>query len=196
MGPEVLKNALSRSAVASSDFDLNVHFSLPAARILRSAAVLVTVWQKSEGAFVVLTKRSRRLLDHPGQISFPGGKVEDHDSSAEAAALREAHEEIGLNADNLTVIGALASHETITGFQVTPILAHLTGNFTPCLQISEVDEVFVVPLAHVANLANFRIERRRFHGEWRYFYVVPYGPYYIWGATARILRDLAERVQP
>jgi hypothetical protein len=90
----------------------------------------------------------------------------------------------------------LPQHETITGFVVTPVLGMVSGDFAPVPEAGEVDEVFTVPLAHVANPANFRIERRRWRGEWRRYYAVPYGPYYIWGATARILRGLADRLSP
>ncbi|KRP15113.1 MAG: hypothetical protein ABR97_14300 [Rhodobacter sp. BACL10 MAG-120419-bin15] len=195
MRPEALTHALGRKAGASSDFDLNGQIFTPSERILRPAAVLVTVWEKPQEAVIILTKRAQALVHHPGQIAFPGGKVDAQDCSVTDAALREADEEIGLRADRVTVIGALAPHETVTGFLVTPILAHINADFIPNLQRSEVAEVFTVPLAHLANLTNYRIEKRFFGGEWRSFYVVPYGPFYIWGATARILRGLAVMLQ-
>ena len=86
------------------------------------------------------------------------------------------------------------SHETVTGFSITPFVGLIRGAFTPTPEAGEVEEVFTVPLAHVLDPARFAIERRRWMGEWRRYYAVPYGPYYIWGATARILRGLAERV--
>ena len=92
------------------------------------------------------------------------------------------------------VIGALPSHETVTGFVVTPILAQVTGVFAPVPEAGEVEEMFAVPLDFVTNPANFRVEARMWRGDWRRYYTVPYGPYYIWGATARILRGLAERL--
>lgn len=196
MGPEALRRALARGTAPSSDFDLNPGVALPEGRILRPAAVLVAVWDRPEGAAVILTKRSSRLKHHPGQIAFPGGKIDEGDASPEAAALRETQEEIGLDPDRVTVIGRLAPHETVTGFMVTPILAHLRGDFDAIPEAGEVDEVFRVPLAHVADPSRYRIERRRWRGEWRRYYTVPYGPYYIWGATARILRGLAERLAP
>ena len=185
-----LRDALLRPAGASSDFDLNPAIQLPPGRVLRPAAVLVAVW----GDRLLLTKRSSRLKHHPGQIAFPGGKLDATDASLEAAALRESHEEVGLPEDLVEIWGRLPTHETVTGFIVTPVLGQITADFRPIPEVGEVDEVFTVPLAHVLDPKSYVIERRRWRGEWRRYYAVPYGPYYIWGATARILRGLAERV--
>lgn len=194
MVPDALRRALERSTGTSSDFDLNPGIVLPEGRKLRAAAVLVAVQNHSTGPRVVLTKRSSHLKHHPGQIAFPGGKVEAEDASPAAAALREASEEVGLPASLVQVLGALPSHETVTGFTVVPILARITGAFDPVPEAGEVDEIFSVPLEFVTNPANFRVEARLWRGDWRRYYTVPYGPYYIWGATARILRGLAERM--
>jgi 8-oxo-dGTP pyrophosphatase MutT (NUDIX family) len=188
--------ALARRTGASSDFDLNPGTVLPADRVLREAGVLIAVWDGPEGPRLILTKRSSHLKHHPGQIAFPGGKVDPGDDGPVGAALREAWEEVGLPPAQVQVIGTLPPHETVTGFLVTPVLALVTGAFTPVPEAGEVKEVFTVPLAHVTNPANYRIERRRWRGQWRRYYAVPYGPYYIWGATARILRGLAERLGP
>jgi 8-oxo-dGTP pyrophosphatase MutT (NUDIX family) len=188
--------ALARRTGASSDFDLNPGTVLPADRVLREAGVLSAVWDGPEGPRLILTKRSSHLKHHPGQIAFPGGKVDPGDDGPVGAALREAWEEVGLPPAQVQVIGTLPPHETVTGFRVTPVLALVTGVFTPVPEAGEVEEVFTVPLAHVTNPANYRIERRRWRGQWRRYYAVPYGPYYIWGATARILRGLAERLGP
>lgn len=196
MGPESLSQALLRKTAASSDFDLNPGVVLPAGRVLRPAAVLVAVWDRPEGAQVILTKRSSRLQHHPGQIAFPGGKIDADDIDPEAAALREAQEEIGLDPALVQVLGRLPSHETVTGFTVTPVLGHIRADFHAHPEAGEVDEVFSVPLAHLADRARYRVERRLWRGEWRRYYTVPYGPYYIWGATARILLGLAERLGP
>jgi 8-oxo-dGTP pyrophosphatase MutT (NUDIX family) len=189
-----LRAALSRPAGPSSDFDLNPGIRPPADKPLRPAAVLVPVWLRPEGARLILTKRSSHLKHHPGQIAFPGGKVDATDANAEAAALRETLEEIGLPPQRVEIIGTLPVHETVTGFAVTPFVGLIRGPFEPTPEVGEVEEVFTVPLTHVLSPARFAIERRRWMGVWRRYYTVPYGPYYIWGATARILRGLADRV--
>ena len=189
-----LSRALALPTGASSDFDLNPGMQLPVGRVLRPAGVLIAVRSGPSGAELILTKRSSRLKHHPGQIAFPGGKVDPGDAGPVGAALRESWEEVGLPQNRVTVLGTLPQHETVTGFLMTPVLGVVSGDFTPVREAGEVDEVFTVPLSHVTNAMNFRIERRRWRGEWRRYYAVPYGPYYIWGATARILRGLADRL--
>ena len=186
-----LTEALARPAGESSDFDLNPVL-LPDTRILRAAAVLIAIWLRPEGARLILTKRSSHLKHHPGQIAFPGGKVDAGDSGPEAAALREAWEEIGLPPDRVEVLGRLPAHETVTNYAITPVLGLIRGDFVPVPEAGEVDEVFTVPLAHVLDPRQFVIEGRVWKGQPRRYFAVPYGPYYIWGATARILRNLAE----
>jgi len=143
---------------------------------------------------VILTKRSSALKHHPGQIAFPGGKVDPNDKSIEDAALREADEEIGLDPKLVEILGPLPSHETVTSFTVTPFLGIVNQDFDPKPEPGEVAEVFDVPLTHVMKTANYSIQSRRWRGQPRYYYVVPFGPYYIWGATARILRGLADQI--
>ncbi|KIT17014.1 NUDIX hydrolase [Jannaschia aquimarina] len=185
-----ITRAARHSDGASSDFDLNPEVVLPGRRVLRDAAVLVGLMDAEEGPRILLTKRSSRLKHHPGQIAFPGGKTEEGET-AESAALREASEEVGLS--EASVLCHLPSHETVTGFTVTPILAEVP-QFDPVPEAGEVAEVFSIPASHLLEPANYTIEARRWRGEWRRYYAVPYGPYYVWGATARILRGLAERV--
>lgn len=185
-----LAEALSRPQGPSSDFDLNPAIALPSGRLLQPAAVLVALWQDR----LILTKRASHLQHHPGQIAFPGGKVAAGDASVTAAALREAEEEIGLAPETVEVLGPLSLHETVTGFTITPILGRVRADFVAIAEPGEVEEVFTVPLGHVLDPANYAIERRLWRGDWRRYYAVPYGPYYIWGATARILRGLADRV--
>lgn len=186
-----LTRALSVTGSASSDFDLNKDIKAPDVR-LTPAAVLVAVHAETET--LILTKRSARLKHHPGQIAFPGGKQDPTDPTPTDAALREAEEEIGLPRGMVDVLGTLPAHQTVTGFQVTPVLAIVSGIFNPVPEAGEVSEVFEVPLAHVTDPAMFRVEGRHWQGRKRYYYTVPFGPYYIWGATARILRALAERM--
>ncbi|MDD8022131.1 MAG: CoA pyrophosphatase [Paracoccaceae bacterium] len=186
--------ALARPGRPSSDYDLNPEIALPPGRKLRAAGVLVAFEATPDGVRLYLTKRSSHLRHHPGQIAFPGGKVDPEDDGPVTAALREAHEEIGLDPANVEVLGTFEPHETVTGFLVTPVLARIRAPFTPRPEAGEVDEVFTVPLSHIATLSNFRTERRRWRGSWRSYYVAPYGPYYIWGATARMLCALSDRM--
>ncbi|WP_373355458.1 CoA pyrophosphatase [Pseudoroseicyclus sp. CXY001] len=189
-----LEGALARAAggqsAGSSDFDLNRHVA-PGARKLRAAGVLIGV---EDGAVpqVILTKRSSHLRHHPGQIAFPGGKVEPEDSGPVDAALREAEEEIALSRAHVEVLGTFPAHETVTAFTVQPVLALVRPGFAERPEAGEVDEIFRVPLDFLADPANYRIEGRRWQGTLRRYYTVPWGPYYIWGATARMLRGLAE----
>ncbi|MDE4192926.1 CoA pyrophosphatase [Phaeobacter gallaeciensis] len=198
--PEDLKQRLSMAVqsgpdAGSSDFDLNPEMSLPQARKLRPAGVLVPISLASGAPRVILTKRSSALKHHPGQIAFPGGKVDEGDRDVTYTALREAWEEIGLPQDLPEVLGALPTHETVTSFTVTPVVALLRSEFDIRPEAGEVAEVFSVPLSHVLDPANYIIESRRWRGTRRRYYTVPYGPYYIWGATARMLRQFADRMQ-
>lgn len=189
---QTLMDALSKTGRASSDYDLNKDVDLPQGRKLTPASVLIAV--RVETGAVILTKRSAKLKHHPGQIAFAGGKQDADDADAIAAALREAREEIDLMPDMVEVLGTLPPHETVTGYSVTPVIALVHGDFAPVPEAGEVSEVFEVPFTHVITPANFRTEGRRWQGRRRQYYVVPFGPYYIWGATARILRALADRV--
>ena len=189
---KILGDALSVTGSASSDFDLNPDITLPAGRVLKSAAVLIGFRENGD---LILTKRSARLKHHPGQIAFPGGKQDPEDVDIVATALREAHEEIGLPPAQVDVLGSLPVHDTVTNYAVTPIVALIQGDFAISPEAGEVAEVFHVPFDHIIDPARFRVEGRRWQGRRRQFFVTPYGPYYIWGATARMLQGLAMRVQ-
>lgn len=183
-----LARALSRTGAPSSDHEL-MGEAVP--RSLRPAAVLLAVDVSGERAGVLLTKRSAQLRHHPGQIALPGGKL-DRGEDARACALREAAEEVGLPTASPEVLGTLPPHVTVTGFSVTPVLALLRAPVRPVPRPGEVDEAFFVPLAHLADLGSYRQEGRAWGGRARRYWVAPYGPHYVWGATARILRGLAE----
>lgn len=189
-----VRRALEQPGRPSSDFDLNTHVSLPPDRKLRPAAVLVAITPGRDGYRLILTKRSSALKHHPGQIAFPGGKQDDTDADLLATAMREAEEEIGLPPSQVEVLGTLPSHETVTGFNVTPVLAYVDQPFVEKPEPGEVDEVFQVPLDHVLNLDKYIIEGRRWRGQTRRYYAVPFGPYYIWGATARMLRAWTDQM--
>ncbi|MHA1566743.1 MAG: CoA pyrophosphatase [Alphaproteobacteria bacterium] len=172
------------------DDDLNPGLIHPGPLI--KAAVLVGLVERAEGYSVLLTQRTDHLRDHGGQISFPGGRMEAGDVSAEAAALREAEEEIGLPADLVSLIGRLDQYDTRTGFAVTPIVGVVTPTFVPKLDSFEVAEVFEVPLGFILDPENHKRHSRIFEGKTRQFYVLAYEERYIWGATAGMLINLYE----
>ncbi len=186
-----LEGALRARSAGSSDFDLNPGFAPPPGRRLRPASVLVPLVERGAHLRVILTRRAALLRHHPGQVAFPGGKQDPDDATPLAAALREAREEIGL--ERVDVLGELPPHETVTGFVVSPFVGLVAPDFTPRIDRAEVDEVFEVPLDFLLDPGNYRIEGRTWQGRVRHYYVVPWGPHYVWGATARMLRMLADR---
>lgn len=191
---ERFRTALAGTGAATSDFDLNPDVALPADRVLRPAGVLAPIVEQDGQLQLLLTKRSSALKHHPGQIAFPGGKQDEGDTDVVAAALREAWEEIGLPRESVDVMGTLPAHETVTGFTVTPVIGFVRDPFEVKPEPGEVEEVFAVPLDHVLDARNYIIHSRRWRGTRRHYFTVPYGPYYIWGATARMLRAWTERM--
>ena len=158
------------------------------------AAVLVPLVQRESGLSLLLTRRADHLRDHAGQISFPGGRVEPEDDGPIETALRETEEEIGLSRSFIDVIGQLPVYSTVTAFEVTPIVALVQSGFTLKLDDFEVAEAFEVPLDFLMNPAHHRHHRFEFAGAQRRFLSMPWqGPereYFIWGATAAMLRNL------
>ncbi|MDG0832611.1 CoA pyrophosphatase [Roseateles saccharophilus] len=158
------------------------------------AAVLVPLVQREAGLNLLLTRRADHLRDHAGQISFPGGRVEPEDDGPVATALRETEEEIGLSRNYIDVIGQLPVYATVTAFQVTPVVALVAPGFRLQLDDFEVAEAFEVPLAFLMNPAHHQHHRFEFGGHERRFLSMPWqGPereYFIWGATAAMLRNL------
>lgn len=190
-----LKNIYERLSTINTSFtsdnDLMDREAVKTENLIE-AAVLVPIVERNDGLKVILTKRSNNLKQHPGQISFPGGKSEKIDKSLVATALRETKEEIGISKKNVEILGQLPKHLTITGFKITPFIGRIRMGFSTEIQTSEVSEIFEVPLSYLSNPKNFRVESVKWKGKKRFFYSIPYGPYYIWGATARILKNLAD----
>jgi 8-oxo-dGTP pyrophosphatase MutT (NUDIX family) len=168
--------------------NLSDGFRLPGrAGTPRPAAVLVPLVNRPGGLQVLLTQRSADLPDHGGQISFPGGRVEPDDASVFAAALREAHEEVGLAADRIAILGQLATYETVTGFEVTPVVGWIEPPFDLHPDPVEVADVFEVPLAHLLDPGNQQRHFRMLGEVRRDYWAIPYGERFIWGATAAML---------
>jgi 8-oxo-dGTP pyrophosphatase MutT (NUDIX family) len=157
---------------------------------LTPAAVLFPIVQRMEGPTVLLTQRTAHLKDHPGQISFPGGRREPADPSPAHTALREATEEIGLSPAHVEIAGYLPEYLTSTGFRVTPVVAMVTPPFDLQLDAFEVAEAFEVPLAFLLDPVNHQQHSLHYRGKLRHYYAMPYGEYFIWGATAGIIISL------
>lgn len=144
---------------------------------------------------VLLTKRTSHLSKHPGQVSFPGGRIDPEDNGPEAAALREANEEIGLPTASVEVLGRLTDHVTGTGYRITPVVALLPPALRYVLSPHEVDEVFELPMSLVLDPEAPRRQRQHVGGVWREYWVWPHPEHFIWGATAAILVQLAKRLR-
>lgn len=158
------------------------------------AAVLVPIVDRGAenpaGLTVLLTLRAPHLKLHSGQVSFPGGRVDPQDASPEAAALREAQEEIGLDAARVELIGRLPDYRTGTGYRITPVVGVVSPPFELRPDPAEVSEVFEVPLAVLLDPANHRRDSREWQGRVRQFFVIAHERHYIWGATAAMLVNL------
>ena len=159
----------------------------------KPAAVLVPIVAREEGLTLLLTRRSATLSAHAGQIAFPGGRLDEGETVYEAA-LREANEEIGLDARHVEPLGYLDAYLTGTGYRVVPVVALVEPSFTLVLNPVEVDQVFEVPFEFLMDPENHQRHGREFRGVWRTFYAMPHGDNYIWGATAGMIRNLFERL--
>jgi len=166
---------------------------IAAVRPIRPAAVLVGIVDHAEPT-VLLTQRAQHLPDHPGQVSFPGGKIDKDDATPMHSALREAEEEIGLARGHVAAVGYLDLYMTTLGYRIVPVIARVQPGFQLTLNTAEVDEVFEVPLAYVMDIANMQMHSRDWNGMTRHFYAITFGQRYIWGVTAGIIRNLYERI--
>ena len=182
-------------ALGPSDWDLTPEFrdDLAVMAPPRAAAVLVPIVLRHP-LTVMLSQRSHEMPSHPGQIAFPGGKIEDFDNSPVECALREAREEIGLEPRYVEVLGFLDSYRTGTGFQISPVVAFVRPGFSLMLDRREVLEVFEVPLAFLMDAANHQKHARPWRGRQRVYYAMPYEGRYIWGATAGMLKNMHQRL--
>ncbi|MCF8478712.1 MAG: CoA pyrophosphatase [Pseudolabrys sp.] len=162
-------------------------------RPIRPAAVLVAIVDRPEPT-ILLTQRAQHLPDHPGQISFPGGKIDKTDADPLAAALREAEEEIGLDRGAIDPLGYLDVYMTTLGYRIVPVIARVAPGFELTLNTGEVDNAFEVPLAFVMDIANHQRHSRDWQGMTRHYYAITFGERYIWGVTAGILRNLYDRI--
>ena len=162
-------------------------------RPIRPAAVLVPVVDHPEPT-VLLTQRAQHLPDHAGQVSFPGGKIEDGDADPRASALREAEEEIGLDRRYVEPLGYLDLYMTTLGYRIVPVIALVKPGFSLRLNTGEVDATFEVPLDFLMDQSNVQRHSRDWQGMTRHYYAITFGDRYIWGVTAGILRNLYDRI--
>jgi 8-oxo-dGTP pyrophosphatase MutT (NUDIX family) len=155
-----------------------------------AAAVLVPIVDHADGLSVLLTQRASHLKHHPGQISFPGGRIERHDAGPLEAALRETEEEIGLSREHVRFVGYLDPHLVLTGFWITPVVAFVQPGFELKLDAREVAGTFEVPLTHILDAQNHQSRERMLGTVPLRVHDIPFGEYNIWGATAGILMAL------
>lgn len=158
------------------------------------AAVLIAVTDRAEPG-ILLTRRTETLSNHPGQIAFPGGRIDSADTDAIAAALREAEEEIALPRTAVRVVGSADRYRTITGFEVTPVVGIVPPDLTFVPSAAEVAQVFEVPLGFVLDSANHLEARVEWQGRNRHYYEITWGGHRIWGATAAIIVNLSRRLR-
>lgn len=191
--PALLMERLARPVPPADPRDLHMSF-IPEGVRTTDAAVLVPIVRRPEGLQVLLTQRTSHLSDHAGQISFPGGRVEEQDAGREETALRETEEEIGLSRERIRVLGRLPVYEIPSGFRITPIVGWVEPPFELTLDAFEVASAFEAPLAHFIDPDRYQRREYRFRGRHRHYMAVPHEGRYIWGATAGMLYSLARMV--
>jgi 8-oxo-dGTP pyrophosphatase MutT (NUDIX family) len=195
---DVLSTGAPKEPPVRSDFDLRPDGDRQKGvtdRRLKPAAVLVPIVNRPDGPTILLTQRAAHLNKHAGQISFPGGGVEPEDEHHVATALRETHEEIGLHARHVMLLGRLSLYETSTAYGVTPIVGWVEPPFELVIDSFEVADVFETPLSFILDRSNHVKESAMRDGIERSFYVMPYEGRRIWGATAGMLVNLADMLE-
>lgn len=188
------RDLLRRSLLELPSSGNAVHEDGALAGALTPAAVLFPIVKRQEQDTVLLTRRTAHLRDHAGQVSFPGGRVEVGDTSPVDTALRETEEEIGLHRRHIDVLGYLPEYRTGTGFSVIPVVALVEPPFDLRPDSFEVAEVFEVPLSFLMDQGNHQRHSVHLRGALRHYFAMPYGGYFIWGATAGMIRTLSERL--
>jgi 8-oxo-dGTP pyrophosphatase MutT (NUDIX family) len=191
--PSASEQDMQWLAGATAEVASKVRAALPSRTV--PAAVLIPLVERDNGLTVLLTQRAETLKDHAGQVSFPGGRIEPEDEDAWHAALREAHEEIGLRADMVEFAGYLPDHHVITGFRVTPVVGFVNPNYQLRIAEAEVHDAFEVPLDFILDAANHKSRQRTLAGVSIEVHDIPYGDRNIWGATAGMLMTLRRMLQ-
>jgi 8-oxo-dGTP pyrophosphatase MutT (NUDIX family) len=196
MAIDRLRAALLTSGASGfrGDWDVTDDTGIERVRELTPAAVLIAVTNEAEPQ-LLLTRRNANMKRHPGQIAFPGGRIDPGDADAVAAALREAEEEVALGRHHVEVLGTLDRYETGTGFSIRPVVGVVPAGLQFSAQEREVAEVFHVPFAHVMDPANHEMQTGEWQGRRRNFFVIRHGGREIWGATAGIIVNLSRRLQ-
>ncbi len=188
------------SATDEADGDYGDHRFNPELRELivrpglRQAAVLVPIVDRRPQATMLLTRRTEKMRSHPGQIAFPGGAIDPGDASAEAAALRETAEEIGLGSEDIDIVGRIPDYFAGSGYRIAPVLGIVRADYLATLNEDEVDDLFEVPLAFLMNPDNHQRGSRIWQERRRFYYTMPFDDRHIWGVTAGIIRTIYERL--
>jgi 8-oxo-dGTP pyrophosphatase MutT (NUDIX family) len=190
--PQALYDHTAEAVRGDLDIDPEL-WQKTGAQATKPAAVLVPVVAREEPA-VLLTLRTPELKSHSGQIAFPGGKIDAADPSPLAAALREADEEIGLDARFIEPLGYLDLYLSMSGFRILPVVARVDPEYELRINPAEVADAFEVPLEFLMHPDNHQLLQRDWKGMQRKYFAMPFGERYIWGVTAGILRNMYERI--
>lgn len=192
---DLIRDKLRLSLAAmNADTDHGGDDLFPGIASFRPAAVLVPIMNHADELTVLLTRRPDHMNKHAGQVAFPGGRIDESDPDAIAAALREAEEEVGIPAHHVEIVGRLDHYRTGTGFRILPVVGIVTPGFEIRVNSGEVAEVFEVPLSFLMDPANHQRKSTEYNGQTRHYFAMPYKDYYIWGATAGMLVNLFNRL--